>query len=112
MNMSDPANYRPISNLSTISKIVERLCLARLLPHVSVSGKFNPLQSAYRKLHSTETALLKIMDDLHRIADKRSAAVLIGLDLSAAFDTINHDMLISRLEGTFGVSGAAVQWIR
>ncbi|HKU50930.1 MAG TPA: hypothetical protein VJQ25_00560 [Nitrospira sp.] len=64
LDASEPANYRPISNLSTMLKIVERLCLARLLPHISTSGNFNPLQSAYRKLHSTETALLKIMDDL------------------------------------------------
>ena len=71
LDVSDPANYCPISKLSTISKIAELLCLARLLPHVSVSGRFNPLQSVYRKLHSTETALLKIMDDLHRIVDKK-----------------------------------------
>src|ERR1043165_7141533 len=61
LNESDPTNYRPISNLSTLSKIIERLCLARLLPHVIASGDFNSLQSAYWKVHSTETTLLKIM---------------------------------------------------
>lgn len=111
LDEGDPANYRPISNLSTISKIVERLCLKRLLPHVIDSGNFNSLQSAYRKLHSTETALLKIMDDLYRMVDDRHAAVLIGLDLSAAFDTINHSVLIRRLQSVFGVSGAALQWV-
>ena len=111
MDEGDPANYRPISNLSTISKIVERLCLKRLLPHVINSGNFNPLQSAYRKLHSTETALLKIMDDLYRMVDDRQAAVLIGLDLSAAFDTIDHSVLLKRLRSSFGVSGVALQWV-
>ena len=111
MDESDPANYRPISNLSTISKIVERLCLKRLLSHVINSGNFNSLQSAYRKLHSTETALLKIMDDLYRMVDDRQAAVLIGLDLSAAFDTIDHSVLLSRLRSVFGISGTALQWI-
>jgi hypothetical protein len=111
LDKNDPANYRPISNLSTISKIVERLYLARLLPHIASSGNFNPLQSAYRKMHSTETALLKIMDDLHRIVDGRSAAVLIGLDLSAAFDTIDHDTLLDRMKSVFGVTGAALQWV-
>lgn len=109
---NDPANYRPISNLNTIGKIIERLVLARLTPHVAVSDKFNRMQSAYRKLHSTETALLKIMDDLYRIVDDKKAAVLIGLDLSAAFDTINHEILLSRLSSRFGISGSALEWMK
>ena len=111
LDADDPANYRPISNLNTISKILERLCLARILPHVAATGRFNPLQSAYRKHHSTETALLKILDDLYRIIDDRRSAVLIGLDLSAAFDTIEHDILIERLKTVFVVTGTALQWI-
>ena len=111
LDPTDPANYRPISNLNTISKIIERLYLARLLPHVAATGRLNPLQSAYRKAHSTETALLKIMDDLYRIVDDRKSAVLIGLDLSAAFDTIEHDILIERLRTVFGINGSALRWI-
>jgi hypothetical protein len=111
LDASDPANYRPISNLNTISKIIERLCLARLTPHVAATGHFNPLQSAYRKHHSTETALLKILDDLNRIIDDRRSAVLVGLDLSAAFDTIEHDILIERLRSVFGVTGSALMWV-
>ena len=101
LDANDPANYRPISNLNTISKIIERLCLARLLPHVAATGRLNQLQSAYRKHHNTETALLKILDDLYRIIDDRRSAVLVGLDLSAAFDTIEHDILIERLRTVF-----------
>src|SRR5271163_240666 len=89
---------------------MERLCLSRAKPHVAATGRFSALQSAYRKHHSTETALLKILDDLYRIIDKRSAA-LVSLDLSAAFDTIEHDILIGGLETVFDVSGAALQWI-
>jgi hypothetical protein len=111
LDASDPANYRPISNLNTISKIIERLCLARLTPHVAATGHFNPLQSAYRKHHSTETALLKILDDLNRIIDDQRSAVLVGLDLSAAFDTIEHDILIERLRSVFGVTGSALMWV-
>ena len=111
LDVNDPANYRPISNLNTISKIIERLCLARLTPHVAATGHFNPLQSAYRKHHSTETALLKILDDLYRIIDDRRSAVLVGLDLSAAFDMIEHDTLIERLQTVFGVSGTALSWV-
>ena len=103
MDESDPANYRPISNLNTIGKIIERLFLVRLTPHVASSGNFNSMQSAYRKQHSTETALLKIMDDLYQIVDNCMATVLIGLDLSAAFDTIDHGILIQHLVSAFQV---------
>ena len=69
LDENDPSNYRPISNLNTVGKVIERVCLARLLPHVASTGNFSPLQSAYRKRHSTETALLKILDDLYKIID-------------------------------------------
>ena len=111
LEANDPANYRPISNLNTISKVIEHLCLSRILPHIAATGRFNPLQSAYRKNHSTETALLKILDDLYRIIDDRRSAVLIGLDLSAAFDTIEHDILVERLRTVFSVTGTALRWI-
>jgi hypothetical protein len=111
LDATDPANYRPISNLNTISKIIERLCLARLTPHIAATGHFNPLQSTYRKHHSTETALLKIMDDLYRIVDDRRSAVLVGLDLLAAFDTIEHDILLERLRTVFGITGVALRWV-
>ena len=62
----------------------------------------------YRKHHSTETALLKILDNLYSIVNDRRSAVLVGLDLSAAFDTIEHDILIERLQTVFGVSGTAL----
>src|ERR1051325_11550610 len=82
-----------LSNLNTTLKIIERLCFARLMLHVAATGHFNPLQSANRKNHSTEAALLKILDYLNRIIDDRRSAVLVGLDLSAAFHTIEHDIL-------------------
>jgi hypothetical protein len=111
LDESDPSNYRPISNLNTIGKVIERACLVRLLPHVASTGNFSPLQSAYRKKHSTETALLKILDDLYRIVDSKKAAVLIGLDLSAAFDTIDHSILVKRLGSMFGITGVAQRWV-
>ena len=64
LGVSYPANYRPISNLSTISKILERLALVRIVPHVSTQSSFDAVQSAYGRLHSTETALLKITNDI------------------------------------------------
>jgi hypothetical protein len=111
LDASDPASYHPISNLYAISKIIERLCLARLMPHVVATGHFNPLQSAYQRNLSTGTVLLKILNDLNRIIDDQRSAVLIGLDLSAAFDTIEHDILIQRLRSVFGATEFALQWV-
>jgi hypothetical protein len=111
LDPDQPANYRPISNLNTLSKILERVFLARLLPHICNSTNFNPYQSAYRRHHSTETALLKILDDTYTNAGLHSATLLIGLDLSAAFDTINKVTLISRLRNSFGIAGPALDWI-
>ena len=77
-----PENYRPISNLSTISKILERLVLAQLRPHLLGSQNYNPLQSAYRAGHSTETALLSVLDDVYTAGEDKKFTIVIGLDMS------------------------------
>ena len=105
------ANYRPISNLNNFSKILEKLFLARLQPHVTACQNFNPLQSAYRPMHSTETALLFTLDHIYRAADQGLTSVLVALDLSAAFDTIDHHTLASRLYTSFGIRGTVIDWI-
>ena len=104
-------NYRPISNLNSVSKILERLALARLSPLITASPNFNPLQSAYRKLHSTETCTLKTLSDIYRDIDSGSSALVVSLDLSAAFDTVCHRTLLTRLENMFGLSGTVLDWI-
>ena len=109
---SDLANFRPISNLNTIGKILERLALSRIFPHISKSPSFSPLQSAYRKFHSTETALLKLTNDIMESIDSGKITILTALDMSAAFDTLDHITLLHRLQHTFGLSGYALSWIR
>ena len=109
---SDLANFRPISNLNTIGKILERLALSRFFPHVSKSPSFSPLQSAYRKFHSTETALLKLTNDIMETIDSGKITILTALDMSAAFDTLDHITLLHRLQHTFGLSGYVISWIR
>jgi hypothetical protein len=86
------ANYRPISDLHTISKIVERLFLSRIVAHVEQSPCYNQMQSAYRRGHSTETALLKLVNDIYCCADKGCRTLLVQLDLSAAFDMIDTNI--------------------
>ena len=101
-----PSNYRPIS------KIIERLVHSRIISHVSSSPNFNPFQSAYRKYQSTETTLLRITDSLRNICATGHAAVLVSLDLSAAFDTLDHNSLIDILNRHFNISELALSWFR
>ena len=98
LDSDNVANYRPISNLHTTSKIVERLFMTRVIDHVERAPCFNRFQSAYRRGHSTETALLRTLNDVYCAADKKARTLLIQLDLSAAFDTIDQDTLLRRLE--------------
>jgi len=104
LDSSQPANYRPISNQPTLSKVLERLVLARLRTHLLSSANFSQFQSAYRKGHFTETALLEVLDGVFAAADDKQVTVLIGLDLSAAFDTVDHRLLLDRLQLEFGLT--------
>ena len=106
-----PSNYRPISNLNNISKILERLFLARLQPHVIATPNFNQLQSAYRPHYSTETALVLTLNNIYNSADNSKPTLLVSLDLSAAFDTIDHSILLNRLQASFGVTGYTLSWL-
>lgn len=107
----DMKNYRPVSNLSFISKVLEKVVAKRIQSHLHQSGSSNPFQSAYKKLHSTETALLKIHNDITLAMDKGKVTALTLLDLSAAFDTIDHAILLQRLETWFGIGGSALAWL-
>src|SRR5208282_3689756 len=106
------ANFRPVTNLSTLTKIVERLALIKLQPHLLNSPQFCQMQSAYQAGHSTETALLKVTDDIYRSLDNGSFVASVSLDISAAFDSIDHDILIDRLSSEFNVRDTALAWIR
>ena len=95
-----------------MSKLLERLLLSRLRPHITTSSNFSSFQSAYRPGFSTETALLHIFNNLSDICGKGNCAVMVGLDLSAAFDTINHQLLLERLKSDFGIDGLAFSWLQ
>ena len=111
----DPAelkNYRPVSNLSFVSKIVEKLVSDQLVSHLQSNNLMPRLQSAYRRHHSTETALLRVVSDLLRAADNKKVTLLGLLDLSAAFDCVDHAILLQRLTNRFGIVGTALDWIK
>ena len=108
--IDDLNNYRPVSLLSFLSKLIERVVARQLSKHLADCNLYVPVQSAYRPNHSTETALLKVVNDLLVAVDHGDAAVLALLDQSAAFDTIDHAILLKRLRCCFGVSDAVYSW--
>jgi hypothetical protein len=105
-------NFRPVSNLPFISKVIEKVVAERFHEHMKSNGLYESMQSAYRKYHSTETALLKVQNDILEAVDEGSVAVLVLLDLSAAFDTIDHEKLLDHLQNRLGITGDALAWFR
>lgn len=106
-----PANYRPISLLPLFGKILESLVNNQLTYHLENNNLLDTSQSGFRAFHSTETALLEIVDNIRLSLDARRSAILILLDLSAAFDTISNGILLDRL-CEFGVEGTALNWLK
>ena len=109
LDQNELKNYRPVSNLSFVSKTIEKLVLSQLSDHLSANSLYNRFQSAYRPGHNTETVLLKIVNDLLLALDDGNVSLLALLDLSAAFDTIGC-MLLHRLHHDFGIQGTALDW--
>lgn len=104
-------HFRPVSNLPYLSKLIERVAAVRLVDHMSLNHLHELYQSSYKKFHSTETALLKIQSDILDSLDKGKCVLLILLDLSAAFDTIDHNVLLTRLQD-LGIGGKVYDWFK
>ncbi|PIK56827.1 hypothetical protein BSL78_06229 [Apostichopus japonicus] len=109
---NDLKSYRPIANLKFLAKTIERVCSKQIQNYLRNNKLLGEKQSAYRAHHSTETALLRVYNDLLLTADKGEEAILVLLDYSAAFDTINHDIFFQRLQNRYGVSGNALCWFK
>ena len=104
-------NYRPVSNLPFISKVLEKVVNSRIEDHLTLNNLHEEHQSAYRQSHSTESALLKVQTDILQSLDQNDVTVLVMLDLSAAFDTIDHTTLLHRLQDLYGITGKSLDWI-
>ena len=104
-------NYRPVSNLSYLSNIVEKVVCTQITSFAAQTKNTEDLQSAYHEDHSTETALLKVKTDLLTALDNQEISCLILLDLSAAFDMVSHKLLPNRLKYHFGFGGKVVEWM-
>ena len=111
LDTADMGNYRPVSNLSFMSKVVERVVASQLNDYLVANNLLPRFQSAYRKWHSTETAMLQVWSDFLKAADVRHVTLLSLLDMSAAFDCVDHSILLQRLRSTVGLSGVVLDWI-
>ena len=103
-------NFRPVSNLAYISKVIERVVAKRMISHLDFNELHELLQSAYKRFHSCETALICVQNDILTSIDDGQCVLLVLLDLSAAFDTVEHLKLLQVLSDKFGIQGTALKW--
>ena len=104
-------NYRPVSNLPFLSKVIERIVIDQMSSHCQQNNLNEKMQSAYRPHHSTETGLLKVTNDILRSFDRQEVTIMALLDLSAAFDTVDHSLFINRLASDYGINGSLLAWM-
>ena len=105
-------NCRPVSNLPYLSKTIERVVTARLSAHMSECNLCVPNQSAYKPNHSVETALVCVQNDILRSMDNQNIVIMLLLDLSAAFDTVDHTVMLHRLSHDVGVGQTVLNWFK
>lgn len=105
------SNYRPVSNLSFISKLLEKVVLEQISRYLNAEDLLNNHQAGYRVNHSCETLLLGMFEDLLEEMDRGNVVALLLLDMSAAFDTVDHEKLLEVLQNRFGLGGDVLQWI-
>ncbi len=111
-DLNELINYRPISNLPFLSKILEKVASSQLYFFLKKNGICEDFQSGFRPSHSTETALIRVTNDLLLSSDRGCISLLVLLNLSAAFNTIDHNILLNRLENSVGISGSALAWVK
>ena len=104
-------NFRPVSNLNFISKLIERCAASNTITYAEENNRVEPIQSAYCQHFSTKTSVLKVHADILKAMDKQEITCLMLLDLLAAFDTTDHEILLIRLEKRFGIKGTVNKWI-
>ena len=104
-------NYRPVSNLIFVSKLLERVILNQLVRHCEENDLMPSYQSAYRRDHSCETALVTLTNSILWAMERGQCMALVGLDLSAAFDTVHRETLLNVMRDCFGIEDNALGWL-
>ena len=110
-DVENKKNFRPVSNLSFLSKLLEKAALQQINEHVNSEGFHSIYQSGYRPNHSCETSVFKLTYDIQEAINNKEMVAALFLDMSAAFDTVDHDVLLSRLSRDFGFKGQALAWL-
>jgi len=93
-----------------MSKLIERVVAVQLLRYLEQNGLMPNHQSGFRKGHSTETLLIRLLSDINQAMDSGRVTLLALLDVSAAFDSVDHQILLTRLAASYGISGRALAW--
>ena len=106
------ANFRPISKLPFISKILEKVVHTQLKSFLDSHDVLEVFQSGFKCMHSTESALLRVFNDILLSTDSGEHVILVLLDLTAAFDTVDHNILVTRLRHLVGLRGTALHWFK
>jgi len=112
LDAGDLKNYRLVLNLVFMYKIAKKTVAEKLVSHLQKQDLLPRLQSAYRRHHPTETALLGVLSDIYAAADRQDVTLIGLLDLSAAFDCVDHDILVRRLQQSFGICSTELKWLQ
>jgi hypothetical protein len=111
-SLTQLSSYLPVSNLSYLSKLIETAACKQLCKHIDSNNLWHSNQSAYRPYHSVETALLSVSSSILQLLDRRRSVLFLMLDLSAAFDTVDHHILINTMATKFNIVDSALTWIK
>ena len=110
LDINDLKNYRPISNLSFLSKLLEKCVYGQINEHLLANQLLSQFQSAYRQYYSSKTAMVKVHNDIVQLLDSNLNVMVMSFDLSCTFDTVDHTHLIKKLHHCFGIDGTVLSW--
>ena len=105
-------HYRPLANSKFMSKVIEKAASCQVTSHIDSNDLGENYQSSYKRFHSTETALLKVKSDFLQYVDNNKTVLLVLLDMSGAFDTVDHPTLLQELRDRFGICDSDLSWFR
>ena len=111
MDESELESFRPVSNLSFMSKIIKKIVARQLIRYLDEFDMIPKFQSGFRAFHSAETTLARLLSDIHMAMDRGDVTLLALLDVSAAFDSVDHDIFVNRLRISFEITGRALNWL-